>query len=1138
LKFKRFDLSDRLEADNFRHDFLDIRDGPNMYSKELLWFTGNDLPPVVTAYSGAVTLHFFTFKEDGGASSGFELEYSISVCKNDCTSIDNGYCFNFTCECDAGFRGEDCSETFCENECGGESRGKCDNDRCECEDGWYGGDCQDPYCEIGTLLDNLEGNFTDHHHELSGKGSYLHNAACTWLLQPAHPNIDHIELTFEKFETEKEYDFVVVYDGGDAHAPVMGNYSGYINKPFTVYSTGPRLFVTFTSDVGLSFGGFTAAWKTVFKANGGGGEDLQKCTEIPVKYELSKFSAHIKSVVFVPATKKDQECEDLKCLDHDDDVIVVVTETGEAHHSVDSGKTFKHAFGGPLTPIGRVESILTTSKPGLMVVRARLPQSNLQLYPYDGTTDLDSSLAMKLDGDVKAVVSHPHKPTVLAAVTGVYQCDNIFQSRCSLKLFYSTDFGRTWIKVADRVTLLDLAWFATEDVSPSEYHLVAGVTDNHFWSSTWTLTLFTLNDAGVVHEKTILNDCVGSLMSSSMLFAAQSSTHSPSLSLWVSFSPKEDFTEVKFPSRFSEIQYTIVDTTENATFIFVGHHQFSAGGAWAQWGNIYSSNSMRTDFVRVLDHVLLKTTAQFARINGIEGVYFANVIEDFDGDRPDIDSVKTMITYNKGGSWEYIEPSSHANCKNSDTCSLNLYFPIKSFTTAPGILLSSGIDAEYLDLSNPPNLEAIDFYMSTTAGEKWTRVSREEHLYSLGDQGSLVVMFNKEREEWTLRFSWDDGVTLSECIIPELEDVILSYLEPLTELATAQFIAHGYNKKTEEAIVVALDFTDMTTKKCNKDDYQVWIPTSHKSKCLLGMQRGFLRKKAHAQCFNPGLEKEFVHERCPCSEIDYECDWCYTRDSKGKCVLDVLDDLCDDFDPSKPPSPCNGQWSMSQGYRLISNDGCDVDLEGAVNWLPIQKTCVGFSPPPTPSQSPSRSKSKQPSQTHTAMPTSTPTYTPMPSASASPTRLPAAPDTPSPRPTMSPSNFPSISASPSPYSNIFRTTTPTVSPHPPPVIDHDGSKNSDSGGSSHAGLIVFLVLLVLVLAGVAVFVLVKKDIITLPFLGGSSGYSRVPTGDSASEQGSLLSRFMGPRTQGYAPVATTEDGGFPPSQTLMDDDEI
>jgi hypothetical protein len=74
---------------------------------------------------------------------------------------------------------------------------------------------------------------------------YQNNANCSWLIAP-DDSLSTISLGFEKFNVASG-DEVKVYDGTSAAAPLLGTYTGTTLPP-ALTSTGPALFITFTSD--------------------------------------------------------------------------------------------------------------------------------------------------------------------------------------------------------------------------------------------------------------------------------------------------------------------------------------------------------------------------------------------------------------------------------------------------------------------------------------------------------------------------------------------------------------------------------------------------------------------------------------------------------------------------------------------------------------------------------------------------------------------------------------------------------------------------------------------------------------------------------------------------------------------------
>lgn len=124
---------------------------------------------------------------------------------------------------------------------------------------WYAvgiGDNPNEYCGGLTDLTEQTGTFDDG----SGQNEdYVNNAHCTWLIHP--DDADFISLVFSEFDTETNADYVVVYDGSDNTAPVLGEFSGS-STPEGVVSTGGSMYVEFYSDQSNVKGGWTAHYAT------------------------------------------------------------------------------------------------------------------------------------------------------------------------------------------------------------------------------------------------------------------------------------------------------------------------------------------------------------------------------------------------------------------------------------------------------------------------------------------------------------------------------------------------------------------------------------------------------------------------------------------------------------------------------------------------------------------------------------------------------------------------------------------------------------------------------------------------------------------------------------------------------------
>lgn len=115
---------------------------------------------------------------------------------------------------------------------------------------------QNSYCNVSvTTLTTPSGTFSDG----SGQEKYANNTQCDWLIQPTNAN--NITLTFSAFDTELNYDGVIVYDGANSSAPILGQFTG-TTIPSSVTSTGGSMYVLFLSDESLRANGWNANYNS------------------------------------------------------------------------------------------------------------------------------------------------------------------------------------------------------------------------------------------------------------------------------------------------------------------------------------------------------------------------------------------------------------------------------------------------------------------------------------------------------------------------------------------------------------------------------------------------------------------------------------------------------------------------------------------------------------------------------------------------------------------------------------------------------------------------------------------------------------------------------------------------------------
>ncbi|XP_019628637.1 PREDICTED: tolloid-like protein 2, partial [Branchiostoma belcheri] len=85
-------------------------------------------------------------------------------------------------------------------------------------------------------------------------GNYGNNENCEWSITAPEGSI--IRLTFDSFNTEDDYDFLIIYDGASDNAAEIERLTGYRSQISPIISTSNTLFLRFTSDRSVSRQGF------------------------------------------------------------------------------------------------------------------------------------------------------------------------------------------------------------------------------------------------------------------------------------------------------------------------------------------------------------------------------------------------------------------------------------------------------------------------------------------------------------------------------------------------------------------------------------------------------------------------------------------------------------------------------------------------------------------------------------------------------------------------------------------------------------------------------------------------------------------------------------------------------------------
>jgi len=556
---------------------------------------------------------------------------------------------------------------------------------------------------------------------------------------------------------------------------------------------------------------------------------------------------------------------------------------------------------------------------------------------------------------------------------------------CFKRLYYSKDFGHTWQHILDYVVQFDWSPPIGKPDSKGKY-----ISDTWIYvtanseksgnqrSGTWDKNIHFLvsRDFFKTHEVLVKQGNRFLFGDQNYLFVAQVDLkREDEVVLKIS---RDNTTNMRFddailPVSLKQHSYTILDTSEGAVFLHVNHAPF-ADNAYA--GHIYMSDWSGLYYTLSLpyNHRSPDGKCDFEKVEGLEGIYLANFIDEEDMDRweteerargNEVDKAsrrhrlrqKTVITFDKGGEWHYLaapKVDSLGKSINCDGCSLHLHGvtdgsgPFYTDKTATGIIMGTGNVGYYLS----DKADETNTYLSRDAGLTWKEVAKGSHIYEFGDHGGLIVMAPDNKATKEIMYSWDEGITWTSYPISEesiqIENIVI---EP--KALSQTFLVYG--DQGSNGVLIFIDFSSLHERACtgfaNPDtsdsDYETWSPSDGRlvGKCLLGHTVSYTRRKPEKQCFNPEeYERQTFVTNCPCQASDFQCDYGYERKNtkvsvsggtafgEGECV--PMQNPPPHSDPAKRPSE-KCAIRKTKGYRRIPGDTC----VGGAQWDAIELGC-------------------------------------------------------------------------------------------------------------------------------------------------------------------------------------------------------
>ncbi|KAJ4935887.1 hypothetical protein JOQ06_017414, partial [Pogonophryne albipinna] len=407
-------------------------------------------------------------------------------------------------------------------------------------------------------------------------------------------------------------------------------------------------------------------------------------------------------------------------------------------------------------------------------------------------------------------------------------------------------------------------------------------------------------------------------------------------------------------------EYYIADASEDQVFVCVNHLNNVT--------HLYISDTQGLSFSLSLENVLYYSPegsgsntliryfanepfADLHRVDGLRGVFIATLINGSLNE----DNMRSVITFDKGGTWELLQPPTAdslggtVECQLGKGCSLHLAqrwsqlfniqlrrMPILSKDSAPGLIMATGSFGR--NLANKPNV-----YVSSSAGARWREALAGPYFYTWGDHGGILMAIGQGGATTQLKFSTNEGETWTDFQFSDREVYVYQLLTEPGEKSTIFTIFGSYADQRHSWLILQVNTSDVLGVPCLDADYKRWSPSDeHGNECLLGREVTFKRRAPHATCFNgEDYDRPVTIANCSCTRQDYECDYGFKLSedlSLQVCVPDP--EFSGDLYAPPVPCPIGTTYRRSKGYRRVPGDSCsggDVEsrLDGEMLPCPV-----------------------------------------------------------------------------------------------------------------------------------------------------------------------------------------------------------
>lgn len=515
---------------------------------------------------------------------------------------------------------------------------------------------------------------------------------------------------------------------------------------------------------------------------------------------------------------------------------------------------------------------------------------------------------------------HPSLKNLIAAFDSTQKGDN--------SLYVTENYGQTWKLVSKRVR--NYFWAQAgydKDLTTLHIEIASGKQiENLKISSILALSTSPYNKTIKVYKNFLepfsvyINQEFIIVQESSNKKLYVSAKRGPFVMMKLRTEFKNHLHHVIFNSKENEILLGVIHPDQTAT-LYISD---STGELLTMLQtNIITEKMTRTGFVPKID---------FYQVKGLRGTYIIN--KKGNG---------TLITFDKGHTWNYLTYNLKQEFSCKKHCDLILYIKIDSYysdytapllskDSAPGIIIAQG----YIGNLNEMNREINNrhqVFISVDGGHYWTRSLDTSNGYAVLNHGGMIaatpLTFTIDHD---VKFTLDYADTWITVPFTKLYSRISAIITDSTAKSLIVNVFGFLQDQTEDPdvpantwVVWSFDFSSYFHRPCETSDFFGF--DHNKGKCVMGETVSNKRRNAAKKCIiGPTFTTHFTRKSCPCTKNDYNCDTLYNRVQNQDGGFDCTP-INANHTTSLSGCKEGGSYLKTKGFRKLNGNKCSGGID-------------------------------------------------------------------------------------------------------------------------------------------------------------------------------------------------------------------